>query len=106
MMACQLDDEHGEGPVLTGGYVSSDLRGPAFGVADALLERVVAWAVPRASQLRLWVYEGSEPALRFYRRHGFHETGRTRPTDLPPQGTLWELAVPLTPELDHRAEER
>lgn len=96
MMACQLGDEHGPEPVLTGVYVSPAVRGPAFGVADALVERVTAWVAPRASHLRLWVYEGSEPALRFYRRHGFQETGRTRPTDLPPNGTLLEMAAPLT----------
>lgn len=95
MMACQVGDEHGPEPVLTGVYVLPAFRGAVYGVADALLERIRSWASPRADLLRLWVYEGSAPALRFYRRHGFRETGRTRGTDLPPGGTLLEMAAAL-----------
>lgn len=95
MMACQVGDEHGPEPVLTGVYVSPAFRGASYGVADALLERIVSWSAPRASQLRLWVDDGSEPARRFYRRHGFRDTGRAHGTDLPPGGTLLEMGALL-----------
>lgn len=96
MMACQIGDEHGTDPVLTGVYVLPEFRGSAYGVADTLLGHIVSWAQLRADQLRLWVYEGSEPARRFYRRHGFRNTGRVRATDLPRGGTMLEMSVSLT----------
>jgi GNAT superfamily N-acetyltransferase len=95
MMACQLGDDDGPEPVLTGVYVTPSFRGARFGIADTLLERIRSWAAPQSALLRLWVYDGSEPARRFYRRHGFADTGRSRATDLPPDGRLLEMAVRL-----------
>jgi RimJ/RimL family protein N-acetyltransferase len=83
-------DEYGGSPVLTGVYVTKHFR--RHGVADALLEPVLAWAAERDTELRLWVFEGSDPARRFYVRHGFSDTGRTRPLDLDPAlGNLIEM---------------
>lgn len=95
MMACQLGDDDGPEPVLTGVYVTPPFRGPVYAVADTLLEHIRRWAAHRSGQLRLWVYEGSEPARRFYRRHGFVDTGRSRATDLPPNGRLLEMVAQL-----------
>jgi GNAT superfamily N-acetyltransferase len=79
MMAVQLGDEWGPEPVLTGVYTSEAFRGREFGVADALLELAERWATSHGESLRLFVDEYSEPALRFYRRHGFATTGRAHP---------------------------
>ncbi|WIB16480.1 GNAT family N-acetyltransferase [Curtobacterium sp. MCPF17_050] len=79
MMSAQIGDEDGPGPVLTGVFVSPAFRGRTHGVADALLGGIVDWAGQRADHLRLYVYEHGTPARRFYSRHGFVETGRTRP---------------------------
>jgi GNAT superfamily N-acetyltransferase len=77
MMACQLGDEYGPEPVLAGVYTSEAFRGREFGVGDALIKLIENWAADRGDAIRLFVYEDSEPARRFYRRHGFVETGRT-----------------------------
>jgi GNAT superfamily N-acetyltransferase len=77
MMACQLGDDLGPEPVLTGVYTSEEFRGRQYGMADALLELVETWAAGHGDSLRLFVHEDSEPARRFYRRHGFIETGRS-----------------------------
>lgn len=96
MMACQIGDEDGPEPVLTGVYVSEDFRGREHGIADTLLEMILEWATPRSSSLRLWVYEGSEPARRFYARHGFATTGRKRPLEVdPPGGQVIEMTREL-----------
>ena len=98
MMACQIGDDHGPEPVLTGVYVTEEFRGREFGIADALLEAILGWASARSSCLRLWVYEGSLPAQRFYSRHGFVTTGRTRPMQMdPPGGDLIEMARAVEP---------
>jgi ribosomal protein S18 acetylase RimI-like enzyme len=78
MMACQLGDDLGREPVLTGVYTSEQFRGRSYGIANALLELIETWATEHGDSLRLFVHEDSEPARRFYRRHGFVETGRTR----------------------------
>ena len=96
MMACQTGDQDPPGPVLTGVYVSEGFRGRDLGIADELLERITGWAAQRSSHLRLWVFEGSEPARRFYKRHGFRTTGRTRRMELdPPGGSLVEMTRAL-----------
>ncbi len=82
VMACQLDDESGPGPVLIGVYTTEEFRGRSYGVADTLLWLVETWAAGHGDSLRLFVYEDSEPARRFSRRHGFIETGRTRPAEI------------------------
>lgn len=94
MMSGQSQDDDGEDPVLTGVYVVPEYRSRTPKVADQLLDLVIQWALPRASRLRLYVYEGSEPAIRFYSRHNFSPTGRTRPHKFAP-GDLLEFARPL-----------
>jgi GNAT superfamily N-acetyltransferase len=79
MMSAQLGDDDGPDPVLTGVYVAPDFRGRTHGVADALMDRILDWATGRGDQLRLYVYEHAVPARKFYDRHGFVATGRTRP---------------------------
>ncbi|OIH94223.1 MULTISPECIES: GNAT family N-acetyltransferase [unclassified Curtobacterium] len=78
MMSGQVGDAHGADPVLTGVYVTPGFRGRGHGVADALLDHVIAWARGRGEQLRLEVYDQAVPAGRFYARRGFTATGRTR----------------------------
>jgi GNAT superfamily N-acetyltransferase len=88
MMSAQIGDEDGPGPVLTGVFVSPAFRGRTHGVADALVGGIVDWAGQRADHLRLYVYEHGTPARRFYTRHGFVETGRTRPVGFTDGSTL------------------
>ncbi|QWS32307.1 GNAT family N-acetyltransferase [Curtobacterium aetherium] len=95
MMSAQSGDTDGTDPVLTGVFVSLAFRGRAHGVADALLGGIVDWADRRgATRLRLYVHEHGTPARRFYARHGFVPTGRTRPVGFT-EGTTLEMARPL-----------
>jgi GNAT superfamily N-acetyltransferase len=95
MMSAQSHDDDGPDPVLTGVFVSPGHRGRENGVADALLDGILRWALERgATRLRLYVYEHAEPARRFYARHGFVSTGRTRPVGFTAGDTL-EFARPL-----------
>jgi len=94
MMSAQANDDDGADPVLTGVYVTPDFRGRTHGVADTLLARILLWAKPRSSQIRLYVHEGAEPARRFYARHRFVATGRTRSHPYA-TGAQLELARPL-----------
>ena len=96
-MSAQSHDDDGEDPVLTGVYVVPENRSRTPKVADQLMDLVIQWATPRASRPRLYVYEGSEPAIRFYSKHGFSPTGRTRPHKLAP-GNLLEFARSLDGE--------
>jgi GNAT superfamily N-acetyltransferase len=101
MMSAQTGDADGPEPVLTGVYVTPEFRGRTHGVADALLDGVLAWTSGRASVLRLYVYEHAEPARRFYDRRGFRPTGRTRDLHVlgadvrPEDGRTIEMALPL-----------
>ncbi|WP_211220914.1 GNAT family N-acetyltransferase [Nocardioides insulae] len=97
MMGGQLGDVHGPEPLLVGVYVTPHFRGRGYGVADALLAAILGWARSHGQSVRLWVHEGSEPAIRYYRRHGFTFTGATSPALLdPPGGLLREMVRPLT----------
>lgn len=89
MMSAQSHDDDGHDPVLTGVFVSPDRRGRETGVADAMLDGILRWAHGRgATRLRLYVDEHAEPARRFYTRHGFVPTGRTRPIGFTAGDTL------------------
>lgn len=94
MMSAQLGDQDGADPVLTGVYVTPDLRGRQHGVADGLLDGIVGWACARGARLRLYVDEHAVPARKFYDRNGFALTGRTRPLTFT-EGQTLEMARPL-----------
>lgn len=101
MMSAQSGDEDGEYPVLTGVYVTPAFRGRVHGVADALLDHVSSWADGRGQCLRLYVYEHATPARRFYARHGFVNTGRTRALGFT-EGSTLEMVRPLQSGFDAR----
>ena len=68
---------------LVGMFVDPAVRGRRLGAA--LVEAVADWARGRgAARLHLWVTTTNEPALRLYRRVGFHPTGQTQPLDHTP----------------------
>ncbi len=66
-------------PYLVAVYVAPSHRGSDAGVADALLTAIEEWARARADTLVLEVHESNGRARAYYTRHGFTETGRTRP---------------------------
>jgi len=78
-------------------YVAPDFRGKATGVADRLLDAVLEWGRNRArvARLVLEVREDNQPAMRFYRRRGFADTGNTRPYPLDSAFNEIELALEL-----------
>ena len=82
-------------PHLVGVYVTPSRRGREHGVADALLEAVVAWARRRSGRLLLEVHEANVPAIRYYERHGFAFTGRTQPYPLDRSALELEMAIEL-----------
>ncbi|MGN6428336.1 MAG: GNAT family N-acetyltransferase [Leifsonia sp.] len=82
-------------PHLVGVYVTPAFRGREHGMADALLEAVVAWARPRSGRLLLEVHEHNAAAIRYYQRHGFAFTGRTQPYPLDRSTLEREMAVAL-----------
>lgn len=65
----------GGGTELVSMWVDPSHRGE--GVADALVDAVVAWADGEA--VELWVTRGNERAIAFYRRAGFVETNDVQP---------------------------
>jgi GNAT superfamily N-acetyltransferase len=94
VMACQTDLPDSVEPTLTGVYVTEEFRGRRWGIADVLLDAVLDWVNEHGRRLRLWVFEGSEPAHTFYARRGFTPTGRARPQPLdPPGGSEVELEL-------------
>jgi GNAT superfamily N-acetyltransferase len=82
-------------PHLVGVYVTPSHRGPEHGVADALLDAVIAWARRRSDRLLLEVHERNLPAIRYYERHGFAFTGHTQPYPLDRSALELEMAVVL-----------
>ncbi|MFF1634915.1 GNAT family N-acetyltransferase [Leifsonia sp. NPDC058248] len=84
-------------PLLVGVYVTPAFRGRDHRLTDALLTSAAEWAGERADRLLLHVHEQNEPAIRYYRRHGFEPTGVTVPYPLQPGGLEVEMALPLTP---------
>ncbi|MHA6780320.1 N-acetyltransferase family protein [Pseudonocardia saturnea] len=78
-------------------YLDPDRWGRGVGSAlqDAALDRLVTHGFTHAG---LWVLEGNQRALRFYRRTGWTDTGRTR-TDRGPQDVellerRWQRSLP------------
>jgi GNAT superfamily N-acetyltransferase len=73
-------------------YVTPDYRGRELGVADAMLDRLEAWAREQGrTELFLEVHEANRPAQRFYLRRGYEFTGRQRPYEL--DGSQLELEM-------------
>jgi GNAT superfamily N-acetyltransferase len=66
-------------PFIVAVYVTPSARGRDSGVADGLLAAVERWAAMRNDRVALEVHEHNLRARRFYERHGFVPTGRTRP---------------------------
>jgi ribosomal protein S18 acetylase RimI-like enzyme len=61
-------------------WVAPPARG--YGVADALIQDLVAWAASRGSPaVWLSVRETNAPAIALYRRHGFEATGERTPDE-------------------------
>ena len=55
-------------------WVAPFARG--HGVGDSLVNAILEWArEQQASRVALAVFEGNEPALALYRRHGFIDVG-------------------------------
>jgi len=71
-----------DGPVLYGVYVTPRYRGNEFGVTDALLEAVEAWAIQHSPTLWLDVHADNHRAQAAYTKRGFVFTGKTLPYEL------------------------
>lgn len=78
-------------------YITPDARGRAAGVADMLLDAIIAWARdrPGARALRLEVHEDNPRARAFYARRGFALTGRSVPYALDRTQRDLEMELPL-----------
>jgi GNAT superfamily N-acetyltransferase len=87
--------EGAPGALLVGVYVAPDWRGAASGVSDALLGGIEEWAATHGDVLTLEVHQDSIAARRFYKRHGFEETGTVIPYPLNPAQLELEMAKPL-----------
>ncbi|RKT19575.1 ribosomal protein S18 acetylase RimI-like enzyme [Streptomyces sp. 1114.5] len=81
---------------LIGVWVAPEHRGRARGVADALLDAVLAWARGRgAARMLLGVHEANPRAAAFYQRRGFAYTGGETPYVLDASARILEMALPL-----------
>lgn len=81
---------------LIGVWVDPAHRGRARGVADALLDAVLAWARVRgAGRMLLGVHEANPRAAAFYLRRGFAYTGEATPYVLDASARILEMALPL-----------
>jgi ribosomal protein S18 acetylase RimI-like enzyme len=66
------------------------------GVGRLLVNEVLNWARGRgAKSLLLMVTGNNEPAIRFYERLGFTQTGRTEPYPNNPAVTEYEMSRPI-----------
>lgn len=71
---------------LWGMWVATGARG--IGIGSGLVDAVIAWGARGGAEgIRLWVAEGNDAARRLYRRHGFTETGRSKPLPSDPSRT-------------------
>ncbi|MGW7445799.1 GNAT family N-acetyltransferase [Kitasatospora sp. NPDC054795] len=81
---------------LIGVWVDPAHRGRGRGVADALLDAVLAWARVRgAGRMLLGVHEANPRAAAFYLRRGFAYTGQETPYVLDASARILEMALPL-----------
>ena len=78
-------------PLLVGVYVRPEFRGTSFGIADALLGAVTAWAQQRSPWFMLHVHEDNARALAYYERHGFMLTGDSTAYNLDPSKQELEM---------------
>lgn len=83
-------------PYLVAVYVAPSHRGRDAGVADALLAAIEEWSRQRADTLVLEVHESNDRARAYYARHGFTETGRTRPYPFDTSRSELEMVKRLT----------
>lgn len=100
-------EDEGEVVGMLGAYMMADAvvtlvglwSAPGFrdvGVAEALLDTVADWATRSGGgQLRLWVVERNQHALKFYARQSFRPTGETMPYELDPSIREVEMIRPL-----------
>lgn len=66
------------------------------GVGRMLVNEVLSWARSRGAEtLTLMVTSGNEPAIRFYERLGFVQTGRTEPYANDSGWIKYEMAMPI-----------
>ncbi len=81
---------------LVGVFVDPQVRGREAGVAEALLDAVVAWVRDEQGldRLHLHVHEDNPRAAAFYRRYGFVATGASYTDALNP-GAEREMVLPL-----------
>jgi ribosomal protein S18 acetylase RimI-like enzyme len=66
------------------------------GIGRLLVNEVLNWAQGRnARALQLMVTSNNEPAIRFYQRLGFTQTGRTEPYPNDPAVVEYEMSRPI-----------
>ncbi|WP_188309430.1 GNAT family N-acetyltransferase [Streptomyces sp. CBMA123] len=81
---------------LIGVWVDPAHRGRERGVADALLDAVIAWAREGGAEwMLLGVHEANDRAAAFYRRRGFTYTGGETPYVLDESARILEMVLPL-----------
>ncbi|MFH9349697.1 GNAT family N-acetyltransferase [Kitasatospora sp. NPDC017646] len=81
---------------LIGVWVDPAHRGRGRGVADALLDAVIAWARDGGAKwMLLGVHEANHRAAAFYRRRGFTYTGGETPYVLDEAARILEMRLPL-----------
>ncbi|MFI9161480.1 GNAT family N-acetyltransferase [Kitasatospora aureofaciens] len=81
---------------LIGVWVDPAHRGRDRGVADALLDAVIAWARDGGARwMLLGVHEANHRAAAFYRRRGFTYTGGETPYVLDEGARILEMRLPL-----------
>lgn len=98
LVACYSEDAHG----IPSGHIISMWVDPAYrraAVGSMLIDRLKEWArARRLEQLILMVTSVNQGAIDFYRRVGFHMSGRTGPYPNDPAVTEHEMFFPLTAE--------
>jgi ribosomal protein S18 acetylase RimI-like enzyme len=66
------------------------------GIGRLLVNEVLNWALGRnARELQLMVTSNNEPAIRFYQRLGFTQTGRSEPYPNDPAVVEYEMSRPI-----------